>query len=77
MHVVAPGETLVGISKRYNTSIKDLAAANNIQPHAMLKMGDRLVIPGRSGGRTALLQTPPAPAPAPAPVVQAAPPVRT
>lgn len=72
VHVVAPGETLVGISKRYNTSIKDLAAANNIQPHAMLKMGDRLVIPGRGGGRTALLQAPPAPAPAPV-----APPART
>ncbi|MDC7789746.1 LysM peptidoglycan-binding domain-containing M23 family metallopeptidase [Rhodoplanes sp. TEM] len=80
VHVVAPGETLVGIAKRYKTSIKDLAAANNIPPHAMLKMGDRLVIPGK-GGRTALLQpkpaAAPAAAPAPAPVAQQAPPLRT
>ncbi|NVO13761.1 MAG: LysM peptidoglycan-binding domain-containing M23 family metallopeptidase [Rhodoplanes sp.] len=82
VHVVAPGDTLVGISKRYNVKIVDIASANSIQPHAVLKIGDRLVIPGRGGGRTALLQTPgaaPQPAPAPVaapPVAQPAPPTR-
>ncbi|MFL9825923.1 peptidoglycan DD-metalloendopeptidase family protein [Rhodoplanes sp. SY1] len=68
VHVVGPGDTMIGISKRYQVKIGDLAAANNIQPHAMLKLGDRLVIPGR-GGRTAFV--PPQPAAAPAPVAQA------
>lgn len=72
VHVVAPGETLVGIARRYNTPIREIAAANNIQPHTMLKMGDRLTIPNRAG-RTAQLQAAPAAAPAPAPVAVPAP----
>lgn len=47
-HVVAPGETMIGIAKRYNVALKDLAKANRIEPYAQLKMGDRLVIPGRA-----------------------------
>lgn len=81
VHIVAPGETLVGIAKRYRLSITALAAANKIAPHAMVKMGDRLVIPGKNGARTADASqelrpaaTPaslptPAPARAPAPAV--------
>jgi murein DD-endopeptidase MepM/ murein hydrolase activator NlpD len=46
-HVIGPGETMTGIAKRYNVSLKDLAKANRIEPYAQLKMGDRLVIPGR------------------------------
>jgi murein DD-endopeptidase MepM/ murein hydrolase activator NlpD len=45
-HVVAPGETLSKISRRYGKSIAEIAKANNIPPHATLKIGDRLVIPG-------------------------------
>jgi murein DD-endopeptidase MepM/ murein hydrolase activator NlpD len=47
-HVVGPGETLIGISKRYNVALKDLAKANQIEPYTQLKMGDHLVIPGRA-----------------------------
>jgi murein DD-endopeptidase MepM/ murein hydrolase activator NlpD len=67
VHVVAPGETMVGIARRYRLPIADLAAANNMAPHAMLKMGDRLVIPGKSGlgGRTAAATPQPQAAPAP------------
>jgi murein DD-endopeptidase MepM/ murein hydrolase activator NlpD len=46
--VVAPGESMIGIAKRYNVPLKDLAKANRVEPHAQLKMGDRLVIPGRA-----------------------------
>jgi murein DD-endopeptidase MepM/ murein hydrolase activator NlpD len=46
-HVVGVGETMIGIAKRYNVPLKDLAKANRIEPYAQLKMGDRLVIPGR------------------------------
>jgi murein DD-endopeptidase MepM/ murein hydrolase activator NlpD len=46
VHVVAPGETLSKISRLYGKSVADIAKANNIQPTAALKVGERLVIPG-------------------------------
>lgn len=46
VHVVAPGENLTKIARMYRKSVVELAAANNIAPHAMLKMGDRITIPG-------------------------------
>jgi len=73
-HTVAPGETMIGIAKRYKVPLKELAKANRVDPHTQLKMGDRLVIPGRMASAK-----PPAPAkstPAPAqsqPKVAAAP----
>jgi murein DD-endopeptidase MepM/ murein hydrolase activator NlpD len=48
VHVVAPGETLSKIARIHHKSVVELASANNIAPHAMLKMGDRIVIPGAS-----------------------------
>jgi murein DD-endopeptidase MepM/ murein hydrolase activator NlpD len=79
VHVVAPGETLVGIARRYNRPITEIAAANKIAPHTMVKMGDRLIIPGKtgSGARTAAVAPEPQPAPpsaAPPPAPPAAPP---
>lgn len=58
---------MVGIARRYHVPVGQLAAANNMAPHAMLKMGDRLVIPGKSGlgGRTAVATPQPQAAPAP------------
>jgi murein DD-endopeptidase MepM/ murein hydrolase activator NlpD len=71
-HVVGPGETLIGISKRYNVALKDLAKANHIEPYTQLKMGDHLVIPGHVAAAPAKPAKPatvaaakPAPAPAP------------
>lgn len=46
VHVVAPGDTLSKISRRYGKPIADIAKANNIPPHATLKIGDRITIPG-------------------------------
>jgi murein DD-endopeptidase MepM/ murein hydrolase activator NlpD len=46
VHVVAPGETLTKISHIYKKSLVELAKANNIQPHAKLNIGDKIVIPG-------------------------------
>jgi murein DD-endopeptidase MepM/ murein hydrolase activator NlpD len=46
VHVVAPGETLSKISRQYKKSVVAIAKANNIPPHTMVKMGDRIVIPG-------------------------------
>jgi murein DD-endopeptidase MepM/ murein hydrolase activator NlpD len=46
LHVVAAGDTLYKISRIYGRSITDVAKANNIEPTATLKIGDRIVIPG-------------------------------
>ena len=74
-HTVAPGDTMIGIAKRYNVPLKDLAKANRVEPHAQVKMGDRLVIPGRlASAKPPALAAKPAPAPAqPQPKVAAAP----
>jgi murein DD-endopeptidase MepM/ murein hydrolase activator NlpD len=58
VHVVAAGETLSKIARLYGKSVGDIAKANNIQPTASLKIGERLVIPGvrvsaKSGSATA------------------------
>jgi len=62
VHVVAPGETLYAIARRYGRSVTDIAAANRIPPHTQLKLGDRLIIPRT---RTAAASEPP-PVPEPA-----------
>ena len=45
VHVVAPGETLNSIARLYGKPVLVLAKANNIPPDAMVKVGDRIVIP--------------------------------
>lgn len=67
-HTVAPGETMLGIAKRYNVAVKDLAQANSIEPHTQVKMGDRLVIPGRlASAKPPVVAAKPAAKPAAAP----------
>ena len=46
VHVVAPGETLMALSRKYHKPLSEIAKANNIEPHTMVKVGDRIVIPG-------------------------------
>jgi LysM repeat protein len=46
VHVVAPGETLSGISLRYGTTIGAIARANGIANPSYLQVGQRLSIPG-------------------------------
>lgn len=76
VHVVAPGETLMKISRQYKKSLTELAAANKFAPHTLVKVGDRVVIPGVRAPQTAAKPQPlvvpqqqaqqrPAPAPAP------------
>jgi murein DD-endopeptidase MepM/ murein hydrolase activator NlpD len=45
-HVIAQGDTLSKLSRRYHKSVDEIARANNIQPQDKLKLGDRLTIPG-------------------------------
>jgi len=45
-HVVEPGQTLLGVSRRYGKSVAEIARANNIKTYARLNAGDKLTIPG-------------------------------
>ncbi|RMF81289.1 MAG: LysM peptidoglycan-binding domain-containing protein [Chloroflexi bacterium] len=59
VYVVQRGDNLFRISLRFNTSMSAIAAANNISNINLIFAGQRLVIPGTSGGQQ------PAPAPPP------------
>jgi len=50
VHVVAPGETLHSIARLYGKPVMVLAKANNIPPDTMVKVGERIVIPGAGAG---------------------------
>jgi len=63
-HVVAPGETIAGIARRYNVSAASIETANHITDPRKLRAGQALVIPG--GSASAAGSTPRAPAPPPA-----------
>jgi murein DD-endopeptidase MepM/ murein hydrolase activator NlpD len=66
VHVVAPSETLHSIARLYGKPVMALAKANNIPPDTMVKVGERITIPG--GASTSASA-------APAPAMPAAPPV--
>jgi murein DD-endopeptidase MepM/ murein hydrolase activator NlpD len=57
VHVVAPGETLHSIARLYGKPVMMLAKANNIPPNTMVKVGDRITIPG--GGQAVATAAPP------------------
>jgi LysM repeat protein len=50
VHVVQAGENLYRIALRYGTTYQSVAAANGISNPAQIYVGQRLVIPGASGG---------------------------
>ncbi|MCW5689576.1 MAG: peptidoglycan DD-metalloendopeptidase family protein [Pseudolabrys sp.] len=54
VHVVAAGESLIGLSRRYGTTLTKLAHYNNISPYTRLSVGDRIKVPG---GRQVAAQT--------------------
>jgi murein DD-endopeptidase MepM/ murein hydrolase activator NlpD len=63
VHVVAPGETLMALSRKYHKPLAEIAKANRIEPHTLVKVGDRIVIPGvRTAPQAAVKPTTPAPA---------------
>ncbi|MDC0747769.1 DUF882 domain-containing protein [Polyangium mundeleinium] len=45
VHVVAKGQVLVQIAKRYRTTVDAIRAANGLRPGQLLKPGQELVIP--------------------------------
>jgi LysM repeat protein len=48
VHVVAPGETLASIAKDSGTTAKALADANHLSNPNMVRVGQRLVVPGEA-----------------------------
>jgi murein DD-endopeptidase MepM/ murein hydrolase activator NlpD len=46
IHIVVPGESLIGIARQHGVSLFALAKANNIQPYGKVSIGDRLTVPG-------------------------------
>ena len=46
-HTVVRGDTLSGISRKYNVKMSAIIRANNIQNKNMLSIGEKLIIPGR------------------------------
>lgn len=46
-HVVAKGETLYSISRKYGITVNELCSKNNITQSQVLKVGQKLVIPSR------------------------------
>jgi murein DD-endopeptidase MepM/ murein hydrolase activator NlpD len=62
VHVVGPGESLIGIARHNGVMLAALAKANNIQPYAKISMGDRLTIPvGHASAPRQAQYTTPAP----------------
>jgi murein DD-endopeptidase MepM/ murein hydrolase activator NlpD len=48
-HVVAPGETIYSLARRYHLTPMAIAKANNVGLDHHVKVGDRIVIPGGAG----------------------------
>lgn len=53
VHVVADGQTLGGIAKRYRVSVAELTKANGITRASVLRVGQELTIPERTADRDA------------------------
>lgn len=66
-HVVQPGESLIGISRRYGMTLDALARYNNISPYTRVNVGDRIKVPA---GPQASVPAPRTVATTPAPHVQ-------
>lgn len=45
-HIIQPGEKLGTIARKYQVTVNELAAANNITDPARIRAGQKLVIPG-------------------------------
>jgi murein DD-endopeptidase MepM/ murein hydrolase activator NlpD len=56
VHIVEPGESMMGIARRHGVTLSALARANNMQPYTKINIGDRLTIPG--GARVSARRAP-------------------
>ncbi|GGB90479.1 peptidase M23 [Novosphingobium endophyticum] len=54
---VTSGETLIGIANRSGVSAKALAEANGLEPPYIVRVGQKLRLPGKTGGSAATVRT--------------------
>ena len=73
VHVVNHGDTLMSIARRNHVSVVELAKANSLDPHAKLKLGMKLNVPGAKSAAIAPAALPVAVAAAQPAVAVAAP----
>lgn len=72
-HVVAAGDTVFAIARKFGTSVDAVLAANGLPRGAIIYPGQSLVVSGATPASTAVVATPtPAAAPAPPPPTAAA-----
>jgi murein DD-endopeptidase MepM/ murein hydrolase activator NlpD len=77
VHVVAPGDTLMKISRRYGKPLTEIAKANNIPAHTKLQIGARITVPGARPPTTVAAAPSPEPKPASNPKIAAIDPPHT
>ena len=58
IHIVQPGESLIGIARRYNMTLAQIARANAIQPYTKVNIGDRIKVPARGGEQRVAMRQP-------------------
>ncbi len=46
VYTVASGDSLIGIARKYNVALPELAKANNVAPNHRVTPGDRIIVPG-------------------------------
>ena len=65
VHVVQPGESLIGIARRNGMTLAQLAHANHMSPFTKVSVGDRITVPVRGQPRVAEQRQVPVQQPAP------------
>jgi LysM repeat protein len=45
LHIVQPGDTLLGIAVQYNSTVEAIEQANGLAPGAILQVGQQLQVP--------------------------------
>jgi murein DD-endopeptidase MepM/ murein hydrolase activator NlpD len=58
IHIVQPGESLIGIGRRYGMTLSQIARVNNIQPYTKLNVGDRIKVPARGAEQRVAMRQP-------------------
>ena len=58
VHTIAPGETLMKLSRQYGKPLSAIAKANNVEPNAKVKVGDKITIPGAAATQIAAPKQP-------------------
>lgn len=65
-HTVRSGDTVWALAKQYNVTVSAIIQANSLGSNALIRVGQKLVIPGTSSSTPSRSTTTPKPAPAPA-----------